>query len=115
MRTKILILAVLTALLLGACQSADTTPASQETAQPPQTNIQDTPQQSQVPNPTNTPGPAEPTAITSSGPMPGCRVTGSQLKPNPTMEAIFPAVSEKDWTTGPSDAAVTITEYSDFQ
>jgi protein-disulfide isomerase len=115
MRAKILILAVLTALLLGACQSANTTPASQETAQPAQATTQDTSQQSQASSPTNMPSPAVPLAVASGEPMPGCRVTGSQLKPNPTLEALFPAVSEKDWTTGPSDATVTITEYSDFQ
>ena len=115
MRTKILILAVLTTLLLGACQTANTTPTSQEPTQPIQATTQDTPQQSPASSPTHTPSPAEPTVIASSGPLPGCRVTGGQFKANPTMEALFPAVSEKDWTTGPSDAAVTITEYSDFQ
>jgi protein-disulfide isomerase len=114
MRTKILILAVLAALL-GACQSTNTTPASQETAQPAQATTQDTPQQSQASSPTYTPSPVEPTVMTSNGPIPGCRVTGGQLKADPTLEALFPAVSEKDWTTGPSDAAITITEYSDFQ
>jgi protein-disulfide isomerase len=115
MRTKILILAVLAALLLGACQSASTTPAGQEIAQPAQATTQGTPQQSQASSPTNTPSPVEPTVMTGNGPIPGCRVTGGQLKADPTLEALFPAVSEKDWTTGPSDAAITITEYSDFQ
>jgi protein-disulfide isomerase len=86
MRSKIPIVIVLAALLLSACQPAQTSTLG-ETGEPTET----------------------------SQPMPGCRVTGSQLEPNPTLVALFPAVSEKDWVIGPSDARVTILEFSDFQ
>ena len=127
MRTKILILAMLAALLLGACQSSTATPTSQEAIQPTQAAATDTTQPEQAasstetlapaetPTPAITPSPAETLAVASGEPMPGCRVIGSQFEPNPTMEALFPAVSEKDWVKGPSDAAVTILDFSDFQ
>jgi hypothetical protein len=35
--------------------------------------------------------------------------------PNPTDIASVPAVSDKDWVTGPASAGVSIIEYSDFQ
>jgi len=85
MKSKILIMLVLAALLLSACQPAQTST------------------------------PSEASEAASGEPMNGCRVTGSQLQPNPTLVALFPAVSEEDWVIGPSDARVTILEYSDFQ
>jgi hypothetical protein len=34
--------------------------------------------------------------------------------PGPTEQSIFPPVTDKDWSTGPKDAAITLIEYSDF-
>jgi len=43
-----------------------------------------------------------------------CR-TIEKTTPNPTVQALLPPPSEKDWVRGPVDARVTILDYSDFQ
>lgn len=53
--------------------------------------------------------------ISGGAPMEGCTVAASLLQADPTAASLFPAVNEKDWVRGPSGAAVTIVEYSDFQ
>lgn len=64
---------------------------------------------------------AEPTqaAITTSDPIPAlCTVTSLLPTPEPTEAAVmslFAPVSAADHTLGEATAAVTITEYSDFQ
>ncbi|HEX9091176.1 MAG TPA: hypothetical protein VF831_06790 [Anaerolineales bacterium] len=45
----------------------------------------------------------------------GCTVVTQKPTPGPTAESNFPPVIDTDWTKGPSDARVTIIEYSDFQ
>lgn len=112
MKSKILILTLVLALLLGACQAA--TPLENSEASPAPSGGQTTEEASAPTQAATATQPAQ-TSLTGSEPMPGCRVTGAQLKPNPTLEALFPAVSEKDWIKGPSDATVTILDYSDFQ
>jgi len=47
--------------------------------------------------------------------MPGCTVVSFNPTPEPTLQAIFPPPGENDWVMGPDTASVTITEYSDFQ
>jgi len=108
MKSKILIMLVLAALLLSACQPAQTATPSEET----EATSAETPLATDV---TAEPPKATLPLAASGEPMNGCRVTGSQLQPNPTLVALFPAVSEEDWIIGPSDARVTILEYSDFQ
>ena len=108
MKSKILILVVLAALLLSACQPAQTSTPSEAT----EAASAEAPQAADV---TAEPPKATLPLAASGEPMNGCRVTGSQLQPNPTLEALFPAVSEEDWVIGPSDARVTILEFSDFQ
>ena len=74
------------------------------------------------------PSPEPPTAIntpvdervreelmTVGDPMPGCTVVSQRPGPDPTVESLFPAVSDADWKSGPETAAVTIVEYGDFQ
>jgi len=108
MKSKILILLVLATLLLSACQPAQTaTPSEAAEATsaeaPPAADVTAEPPKATLP-------------LAASGePMNGCRVTGSQLEPNPTLVALFPAVTENDWAKGPSDARVTILDFSDFQ
>jgi len=108
MKSKILIMVVLATLLLSACQPAQTATPSEATeatnAEAPQaTDVAAEPPKATLP-------------LAASGePMNGCRVTGSQLEPNPTLVALFPAVTENDWAKGPSDARVTILDFSDFQ
>jgi protein-disulfide isomerase len=43
-----------------------------------------------------------------------CRVVAGN-QPNPTLEALLPPPTDKDWVQGPATAAVTLIEYSDFQ
>jgi hypothetical protein len=44
----------------------------------------------------------------------GCTVISPQNTPGPTEQSIFPPVTDKDWSTGPKDAAITLIEYGDF-
>jgi len=108
MKSKILIMVVLAALLLGACQPAQTATPN-EAAEATSTEA---PQAADV---TAEPPRATLPQAASGEPMNGCRVTGSSLQPNPTLVALFPAVTENDWVKGPSDARVTILDFSDFQ
>ena len=105
MQSKTLIVILLAVMLLGACQPAQTAQVGEPTSGT----------QVKAPEATAEPTEANQPTVASGEPMAGCRVTGSKLKPDPTMEALFPAVSEKDWVTGPRDATVTVIEYSDFQ
>ena len=68
------------------------------------------------PDPTHTTGLVSPTTTQPAIPtrQPGCTVR-TRSSPNPTVESLLPPVADKDWTQGPSDASVTIIEYSDFQ
>lgn len=61
-------------------------------------------------------GPTVPFVPVEGGaPMEGCTVSTMQLAANPEAASLFPLVSDQDWSRGPSGAAVTIVEYSDFQ
>lgn len=51
----------------------------------------------------------------SDAPPPGCTVISPQPTPGPTERSLFPPAGEDDWIVGPDDAAITITEYGDFQ
>ncbi len=53
--------------------------------------------------------------IAGDTPMEGCTVATILPQADPTAVSLFPAVSDQDWARGPSGAAVTIVEYSDFQ
>jgi cyclophilin family peptidyl-prolyl cis-trans isomerase/protein-disulfide isomerase len=90
---RIFILTLVVALLIAACQ---TNPVVETPTQIP-------------PTPT--------TEITSAAPVRAqakCTVTSSEPTGNST-EGIIPAVTESDWTRGPTNPRVTILEYSDFQ
>lgn len=116
MKRNIVILTLLLALLLSACQAAAPTETNAPNDTPTSVEAGGTETGGEAaPTQTAAPGQPEPTSLASGEPMPGCRVTGARLKPNPTLEALFPAVSEQDWIKGPSDATVTILEFSDFQ
>jgi len=47
--------------------------------------------------------------------MEGCTVATLLPGADPEVESLFPPIGETDWIRGPSDAAVTIVEYADFQ
>lgn len=112
MRKYFLIVFILAAMLLAACQAK--TPQATETpvASEPATEVAlaDTPTQAVFS--TSTPM-ALPAA--NSGPMPGCTVQSPVPTPGPTEQSIFPPVSEGEWVEGPSTAYVTLVEYGDFQ
>jgi len=114
MKSKILIVIVLATLLLSACQPAQTSTPSEAT-QPVSTGEATSAEAPQPADVTAEPPKATLPLTASREPMNGCRVTGSSLQPNPTLVALFPAVTENDWVKGPSDARVTILEFSDFQ
>lgn len=61
------------------------------------------------------PAAATPTQQAGGPPMEGCKVSALVPTPNPTIEALIPAVSAEDHIFGAKDALVTIVEYSDFQ
>jgi protein-disulfide isomerase len=114
MRIKIYLFILLASLALAACQPASSTLSDLEPSEPPVATQPGEAAASALPEPS--PAATQAASVVISGePMEGCRVTGSQLKANPTLEALFPAVNEKDWVIGPSDARVTIIEFSDFQ
>ena len=51
----------------------------------------------------------------SGPPMDGCTVVDVAPVPNPTIQALIPAVSESDHILGAKEARVTFIEYSDYQ
>lgn len=97
-----------TVLLLAACQgqAAAPTPAAEAMLTATTALIA-----TAAPTETIAPTSAYPT----SAAPPGCTVVSPRPTPGPTEESLFPAVSEADWVLGPSDAQITLTEYSDFQ
>lgn len=55
----------------------------------------------------------EPVAVDLS--KTGCTVQSISGQPDPTLESLLPPPTSSDWTIGPGDAFVTLTEYADFQ
>ena len=115
MKKFTLILFVLLALVLTACQSSTPTELVVATAEAAAT---------QPPADTNVPTEvSEPAATKASEDAPAnesvvrakCTVVSRDPTPGPTEESLFDPVSESDWARGLDTAAVTIIEYSDFQ
>jgi protein-disulfide isomerase len=116
MPKRISLLLACLALILAACQSTpQSTPPpgeAQETAgasAPASTSPVNT-----APSPPETQAPAATVAESQAGPA-SCTVVSPQPTPGPTEQSLFPPPGEADWILGPDTAAVTITEYSDFQ
>ena len=116
--SKIVLFFLVAALALSACKVATITPPEVE---PTATVAATEPVTTEVVVPTEDLGP-QPTADT--------RLTGDdgnmvctiveplfgELTPEQEAQlAVFPPVSEADWTKGPEDAIITVTEYTDFQ
>ena len=100
MRKYILLLMVVTAVVLAGCSpqvQAAPTPTATTTAPPAPTVVLTVPAQ------------------LSLFPDSGCTVITQKPTPGPTLESIYPSVSDADWVKGPASAKVTIIEYSDFQ
>ena len=102
-----LILLIVIAMVLAACQGqSPTIPAT--TA--PTVVFQPTATKAAV-----TPTVTEVVEQTAAEAPPGCTVISLPATPGPTEQSVFPPASDKDWSTGPKDAAITLIEYSDFQ
>ena len=123
-------LILLLGLLLAACASGKPDSFETQPVVPGMGGVPepvDTAAATQPPVSTNTPLPTLPPLILStptsaskaisdsSGAMPGCTAKSLFPTPDPTAQALFPAVSETDWTRGPITASVTLIEYSDYQ
>ncbi len=116
--SRIVLFLMVAALTLSACKVATITPPVEE----PTAIVEETEAATEVVvEPTEDPGP-QPTADT--------RLTGDdgkmlctiveplfgELTPEEEAQlAVFPPVSEEDWTKGPEDAMITIIEYTEFQ
>jgi len=116
--SKIVLFLMVAALTLSACKVATITPPVEE----PTAIVEETEAVSDVP--------AEPTEDLGPQPTADTRLTGddgnmlctiveplfSELTPEEEAQlAVFPPVSEEDWTKGPENAIITIIEYTEFQ
>ena len=107
MPKRTLFLLIVIAMALAACQGQNQT---SPTMTAPTVFIQPTGTQM-----VETPRVTDAVQQAVAGAPPGCTVISPPATPGPTEQSIFPPVSEKDWSTGPKDAAITLIEYSDFQ
>ena len=104
MTKKILFIFFILALTLVACSANE--PTQEATVE-----VADTP----------SPIPPQPTAtatkvqLSGDGSLMACNVVSLLPPIDPTQAAVFPPVSEDEWTQGAEDARVTIVEYADFQ
>lgn len=104
MRKRTVIFAVLI-LLLAACRAAT------GEATPPGSS----PTPAATPAETGASAPSAHALPAMGLPMTGCTVATLLPQADPTVESLFPPVSEADWSAGPEEAAVTLVEYGDFQ
>ena len=112
---------------LGACTSSPSSSPQSQPAAPGGVVIPERATPTSPPVVTKTASPSlEPSPVhtstsvsqpleVSSSAMPGCTARSLFPTPDPTLEALFPAVSDADWKRGPETASVTLIEYSDFQ
>lgn len=116
--SKFVLLFLVAALALSACEVATITPPTVE----PTATVQETePPTEVVAEPTEdlTPQPTADTRLTDDDGKMVCTIVEplfSELTPEQEAQlAVFPPVSEEDWTKGPEDAIITIIEYTEFQ
>jgi len=116
--SKFVLLFLVAALALSACEVATITPPTVE----PTATVQETePPTEVVAEPTEdlTPQPTADTRLTDDDGNMVCTIVEplfSELTPEQEAQlAVFPPVSEEDWTKGPEDAIITIIEYTEFQ
>ena len=116
--SKVVLFLLVAALALSACKVVTITPPEVE----PTATVEVTePTTEVVVEPTEDLGP-QPTADTRLTGDDGnmvCTIVPplfSELTPEQEAQlAVFPPVSEEDWTKGPEDAMITVMEYTDFQ
>lgn len=115
--TKLILFLLVAALALSACKVATITPPEVE----PTATVVETEPADVVVEPTEDlgPQPTVDTRLTGDDGNMVCTIVEplfSELTPEEEAQlAVFPPVSEEDWTTGPEDALITVTEYTDFQ
>ena len=116
--SKFVLLFLVAALALSACKVATITPPTVE----PTATVQETETATEViaePTEDLTPQPTADTRLIGDDGKMVCTIVEplfSELTPEQEAQlAIFPPVSEADWTKGPEDAIITVMEYTDFQ
>lgn len=109
MYRKTIIVFLLLAVLLAACQGEkQAEPVEVEVVSPTKAPTAP-PTATAKPEPTATTPPTT-TAFTGSE----CTLVSSMPKPSAELESLF-SPTEDDWIKGPDTAAVTIVEYGDYQ
>ena len=116
--SKLVLFLLVAALALSACKVATITPPVVE----PTAIVEETePPTEVVVEPTEdlSPQPTADTRLTGDDGKMVCSIVEplfSELTPEEEAQlAVFPPVSEEDWTKGPEDAIITIIEYTEFQ
>jgi hypothetical protein len=104
MPKRTLYLLFVIALILAACQSASPTVTAPTAAKPATATRM-----------TKTPTIPDALQQALAAAPAGCTVISPNNTPGPTEQSIYPPVTDKDWSTGPKDATITLLEYSDFQ
>ena len=103
------------AMVLGACEVIETTPPVVEE---PTAVVEPTLEETESTTSIEPTEPTEPLPIVDAEGKMVCTVEGP-LFPELTAEqeaqiAVFPEVSDEDWSIGPEDAILTVVEYTDF-
>ncbi len=110
--SKVVLFLLVAAMMLSACKVATVTPP-QVTATPV---VTEAPAQATA---NLTPQPTADTRLTGDDGNMVCTIVeplfGKLTEEQEAQLAVFPPVSEDDWTKGPKDALITVMEYTDFQ
>ncbi len=116
--SKVVLFLLVAALALSACKVATITPPVVE----PTAIVEETEAATEVvvePTEDLGPQPTVDTRLTGDDGNMVCTIVEplfSELTPEEEAQlAVFPPVSEADWTKGPEDAIITVMEYTDFQ
>ena len=115
--SKLIMVLLVAALALSACKIATITPPEVE----PTATVAATEPVDVTVEPTEElgPTPTADTRLTGDDGNMVCTIVEplfSELTPEQAAQlAVFPPVSDEDWTKGPKDALITVTEYTDFQ
>lgn len=114
--SKFILFLLVASLALSACKVATVTPPVDE----PTAVVEETPtDEGTEPTENLTPQPTIDTRLTDDDGSMVCTIVPplfSELTAEQEAQlAVFPAVTEDDWTKGPADAIITVIEYTDFQ
>lgn len=113
MTSRLLILFVLLALALAACNGAN--PGGEVLTLEPQATEPGAAEGTPAAGATTAPG-GETGGQTAAVSAPaGCTVVSLEPTPGPTEQSAFPPIGPDDWVQGPAEAAVSFVEYGDFQ